>query len=367
MKNVFIEDGDVVLPYGIEKRSSVLIVSGKIAKVGRTLRAPSGFTAIKAKNFFVSPGFIDSHIHGNPGDILANEPRSGTTSIVLAVSCDRMDRLYEKISRAEQFAASSALGRSIIGVRLEGPYISRSYSGAQDARFIRKPDSGEVDALARRCGPLLKMITVAPEIKGAAKLIKALIRNGITPSMGHSDATYNEAVSAIAGGAKHVTHLFNGMRQMDRREGALTLAALLDDNVTVEVIADLIHVEKAVIKLLVKIKPIDNIILITDSVRWERNSRTQRSGKVYRLKDGTIAGGSIGMIEAVANVVKAGALDLAGAVRAASTNPARIFGVGKTKGIISAGMDADVTIFDKNFKVAATLIKGNIVYRKRGF
>jgi len=214
---------------------------------------------------------------------------------------------------------------------------------------------------------LLKIVTIAPELEGAIPLIRLLNDRNIIASIGHSDATYDEALKGFDAGVTHATHIFNAMRGMDRRDPGGSLAALLDDRIAVEVIADTVHVHEALLKLLLKVKNRDNVILITDSVRANPPVGAKKGPKVYRLKDGRLAGSNITMIDALKAALKAGKLSLAGAVRLVSLNPARLLGLQKTKGSIEAGKDADLVIFDDDFDVKATLISGRIIYRKKGF
>ncbi len=360
---MLIKHGDVILPDAILKNAPVLIEKGKITSVGYTAKIPEDSVVINAKGCYVSPGFIDTHIHGSPKEIFKNEIKSGTTSIVIAESCASSGKILAKIRRIEKFVKKSPLGPNVLGIRLEGPYISRVKAGAQDKHYIKKPAVKEARGLIDGCGPLLKMMTVAPEIKGARAIIKLLRSRGVKASIGHSNAAYEEALEGIAAGIDNATHIFNAISGANRPDEGAVGAILSDDEVTAEVILDLVHVPKEQFELLVKAKDADKVILVTDSVRAEYKNRKIKPGDVYRLKNGTIAGSSLTMIGALKNSVKECGISLVDAVKMLTVNPAGFFGVAGRKGKIAAGMDADIVMFDRSFDVKLTMINGNIAYR----
>ena len=365
MNRILIKHGVIIAPNALLKDISLLIAGEKIASVGKKIRCPRNAAVIDAKGCFVSPGFIDTHIHGAPDEIFRNEARFGTTSIVIAESCAPLAAIFKKIRGIEEFIKKDPLGQNVLGMRLEGPYISKKKAGAQDERYIKNPDKKEALKIVKACGPLLRMVTIAPERKGAIMVIKELKRNKIIASIGHSNATYKEAASGITAGIDHATHIFNAMRMPDKREPGASIAALLANSVTAEIILDLVHVQKALFGLLVKVKGVDNTILVTDSVRAEKRSDVKKVGGVYRFRNGTIAGSSLRTISAVKNSVKKCGLMLTDAIKMLTINPARLLNIARRKGKIAVGMDADIVIFDKDFNVKTTIINGNIVYPVR--
>ena len=367
MSRICIKNGTVVLPHALLKNAPVLIDGAKIVLVGGKIKPPKNATTIDARGCFISPGFIDTHIHGTPEEIFKNEIRFGTTSIVIAESCAPLDEIFRKIREIKEFTGKNPFGRNLLGVRLEGPYISKEKAGAQDERYIRSPDKKEALKIIKECDPLLRIVTIAPELKGAIAIIKLLKYNKIIASMGHSNATYEEAVSGIATGINHATHIFNAMRIPDKREPGASTAALLADSVMAEIILDLIHVPKALFDLLIKVKGVDKTILITDSVRAEKRPDVKKIGGVYKFKSGTIAGSSLTTIDALENSVKECGLSLTDAVKMLTVNPAKLLHIERRKGKIAVGMDADIVIFDKDFTVKTTIINGNIIYRQKGF
>ncbi|MCX5678921.1 MAG: N-acetylglucosamine-6-phosphate deacetylase [Candidatus Omnitrophica bacterium] len=359
-----IVNGQIILQSAIVKNTTLLIENGRIKRLGKAAAFHNADT-IDAKGFFISPGFIDSHIHGDPAKIFPYEIRYGTTAIVPAISCGLPGDIARSVNSIKHFRDTDALGPSALGLRLEGPFISKEKSGAQDKRFIKPPSPRELRGIIKRCGGLLRIVTLAPELKGAGELIRILRKNGIIASMGHTNAGYEEGIKGIDAGMTHATHLFNGMRRVSSNEDSAAIACLADKHVWIEIICDLIHVRAALLRLAIAAKR-KNIILITDSVRAEAHG-CGISGGVYRLKDGTIAGSRLTMIEAVKNAVRSCGVQLKDAVAFATINPARLLGIDAFKGSIARGKDADIVIFDKNFDVKMTIARGKIAYRKRGF
>ncbi len=358
-------NGQIILNGAVIKGAFVVIDGGRIRYIGKRAKGQvSG--VIDAKGSFVSPGFIDSHIHGDPAKILAHEIRYGTTAIVPAISCSSSANLAKSIDYIRRFKCDSALGESVIGLRLEGPYISRERAGAQDRRFIKKPSAVGLRRIIERCWPLLKILTIAPELHGARKLIRILGKKKIVASMGHTSADHEGGAKGIDAGITHATHLFNGMRRMAANGSSAAFACLSDDRVVVEIIFDLIHVQPELLYLALAMKKKESIVLITDSVKAEAGG-SKFGGGVYRIRDGTIAGSSLTMIGAVKNAVRACGVALTDAVAFATINPAKLLGVDARKGSIAKGKDADIVIFDKDFDVKMTIVRGKIAYRKRGF
>lgn len=335
---IYISGADIVLKDRILKKSSLLTKGSKIAAIGGKVQEDAEL--INARGLYLSPGFIDIHIHGDPEDIIRNETKYGTTSFVVAVSCGRPVPDISGYS-------------SVLGVRIEGPYINAVMAGAQNKYFIKKPSPGGLGRIMNSCGRKLKMMTLAPETSGAEKLIGLCRKCGVIPSIGHSNASYEEAKRSFSCGIRHATHLFNAMSGPRHGTIGASLAALFDKRVTVEVIADLKHVSAALLRLVFAVKDINRIILVTDSVRAP--SSGHKTGSV------------ISMMGAVKNAVTHCGVPLPDAVRMASTNPAWLFGAGKRKGSIVPGKDADLVAFDRNFNVKFTIIGGRMVYQKKGF
>ena len=253
MNKIYIKNGKVILKDRIVDGATIEISGSKIK---RLLRPPAKTqdepVAIDARGCFVAPGFIDCHIHGEPEKIFFNEVKHGTTAFVIAESCAPLNHIYKKAENIKKFIKTHSFGPNLLGLRLEGPYISKNKAGAQNAACIRKPDAKELSGIIKRCSPVLKIMTIAPELGRAKPLIKLLRKYKIIASIGHSDATYESAAEGIDAGITHATHAFNAMSGIDRREPGVVGAILVDDRVTAEIILDLIHVHRALFGLLLK-------------------------------------------------------------------------------------------------------------------
>jgi N-acetylglucosamine-6-phosphate deacetylase len=238
---------------------------------------------------------------------------------------------------------------------------------------IKKCGRRYFDKVVKTCGGKLKMMTIAPELKGAMAIIKDLRARGAIASFGHSDADYEEALKGIRAGINHVTHIFNAMRPLHHRKPAGLGAVLADDGVSVQLISDGVHIHPAVVGLIVGLKGVRNIILITDSMSSQGmpGGRYAYDGLEYvsragacRYKDGTLIGTALPLNKMVQRFMRFGGVSLCDAVQAATANPARVLGIDKQKGSIQEGKDADVVIMDKDFNVEMTIIGGEIVYGK---
>ncbi len=380
MSKIYIKNGGVILKDRILDGATITVNDDKIATIGRKRVPTKGAVIIDARGCFVSPGFIDCHIHGEPEKIFLNEARYGTTAFVIAESCAPLSHIYEKAERIKEFIGTRPFGPNVLGLRLEGPYISKAKAGAQVTACIRRPNIKELSWIIERCRPILKLMTIAPELRGVKPLIELLRKHKIIVSIGHSDATYESAIGGIDAGITHATHTFNAMsgmdhsaslrvhgersRTMDRRQPGVVGAVLMDDRVTAEVILDLIHVHRALFGLLLKLKKSDKVIMVTDSLVSETISTpgVAMAGGAYRFKNEKLAGSSLTMIGALKNAVKSANLSLPEALDTITLNPARLLGVEANKGSIAAGKDADIVIFDKEFDVKMTMIRGKIVY-----
>lgn len=375
MPITYIKNGHVVLKNRIVDGAVVTVKDGKIAAISRKIAPTRRSLIIDAKGCFVSPGFIDCHIHGEPEKIFFNEMKYGTTAFMIAESCVPLARIYKKAEEIKKFIRTHPFGPNILGMRLEGPYINKEKAGAQDIACIRKPNAKELWGIIERCSPVLKLMTIAPELKDIGPLIKLLCKYGIIASIGHSDATYESATGGIDAGISHSTHTFNAMSPIDRRNPGATGAALFDDRVTAEIILDLIHVHGALFRMLLKLKKRDKIIVVTDSLAALDNLHSVQAGfghsapvmmgGAYRFEDGKLAGSSLTMIGALKNAVKSSTLSLQEALTTITLNPAKLLGAERNKGSIDAGKDADIVLFDKEFDVKMTMIRGKIVYRKQ--
>lgn len=369
----------------------VTLDGGRIAAAGRATARPGA--VIAADGMIVVPGFIDVHTHGGGGSNLhTTDPdeilryarwvaSTGVTSFLVGVVGTpgglpeaQLRTAAAAIDIWQEGAVPQRMelpGAEPLGIHLEGPYINERRRGAHPVAWLRTPDTGEMErviALARGC---LRLVTLAPELPGASELIRLLVRAGVTVSMGHTDATYEQALEAIQLGVSHVTHCCNAMRPMLHRDpGPLSAAAQVAD-VFGEVIADGVHVHPAMVNVLVKILGADRAIMITDALaaagRGDADfefagqpARVERG--VARLADGTITGSVLTMDEALRNVARMTAIPLPAAVGTLTRNPARSIHVGERKGLLRAGYDADLVLLDAALTVQATICRGAVAY-----
>jgi len=375
MAQLLIRSGEIVSPEreGVEV-GDLWMEDGCITASGEAAEA-----VIDASGLYVAPGFIDLQVNGGVGynfeDASQKEIRKivdfyvshGTTSLLPTTVTAPIAWIRSTIDRVKQTDHPA-----ILGMHIEGPFISRKRKGAQNPEYIIDPSVEKFNELVAGNEGFIKVMTLAPERPGAERLISRIREIGAVPSLGHSDATYDQANAAIKQGIGLFTHTFNAMREFHHRApGAVGTA--LTSNVMTELIADGIHVHVGAMKLLYRAKGTDLICLITDAISAAglADGEYQLGGlKVLvedaaaRLADGTLAGSTLTMDKAVKNFMAATGCSLLETVRAASLNPARLLGIDAKKGSIEVGKDADVVIFDEGFNVHYTIIGGEVAYAR---
>ena len=333
---------------------------------------------IDAEGNYVSPGFIDIHIHGSGGadamdatfealeTISSTLPQTGTTSFLattMTMSSKDIDRALQNI----QMHKENVSGAEILGIHLEGPFINASKHGAQDKKYVQTPNLEPIKNYLNT----IKMITIAPEVDGAEELIKYLTKEQphIILSIGHSDASYEKSKESFSWGVSHATHLFNAMNPYHHRKPGI-VGAVFDADVSCDIIADLVHTHPSVLELTHKMKR-DRLILITDAMRagcmicgsYDLGGQTVNvnDGKAT-LEDGTLAGSVLKLNEALLNMTKYTSMTRVEAVNAATKIPAEKLGI--KKGQLEIGYDADIVIFDEDFSIISTIIAGEVKYRR---
>ncbi len=333
---------------------------------------------LDVRGAWISPGFIDVHIHGFLGDDVSDaDPdgirrmasallENGVTSFLpttMTVPWDTLERVFTILrglmpeSRGKDFA-----GAEILGCHAEGPFINPVRKGAQAEENILEPDAGRI--LPYR--DVIRLITYAPEMPGGLAFTRS-VRAGsdIALSIGHTDADFDTAMAAVAAGADHFTHTFNAMSPMSHRKPGVVGAAMYSDGYA-ELIADTFHVDKALFSVMYRLKG-DKLCLITDCLRagGMKDGEYTLGGQAFvlkgiqcRLKDGTIAGSVLRMDQAVRLFREHARVSVWEAVRAASLSPARSVRADRTKGSLSVGKDADITVLDGDLKVRETWVRG---------
>jgi N-acetylglucosamine-6-phosphate deacetylase len=345
-------------------------------------RLESGITVIDGKGLYMAPGFIDLHIHGCAGyDSMDEDPRAlteisknivktGVTAFLpttMTMDWSKITRALEQIRRQTNQPMNRPTGAQILGCHLEGPFLSKKYAGAQDATHIIDPSFVKIQPYI----DLIRIITLAPENTGSIEFIRDCRKHNIIISIGHSDASLDEAAAAIATGASMITHTFNAMSPMHHRNPGVVAAAMLHD-VTCEIIADNVHVHPRIQQLLLKTKGTAQIVLITDAMRacllqdgeYDLGGQLVKvSGNEARLDSGQLAGSVLTMNRALKNFMMNTGITVWEAVLMASSNPANELGL-NNKGSIEPGKAADLVLFDPDFNIMMTFIEGHLVYRR---
>jgi len=380
IKNVSCFDGT-----GIVENASVLVSGSKIRSltVGQPCDCGGADMVIDGKGKLLTPGFIDIHIHGCGGhDVMDGTTQAinamaqiaaqnGTTSF-LPTTVTMPPENTSRAVRAVKSSMAMRAGANILGVHLEGPFINKDRKGAQNEKYILKPSIPAFESIIGGELPMIKRVTLAPEIENCLELIRYLREKDICVSAGHTCASAEEFAEAVRAGVTLCTHLFNGMNPLHHRDPGIIAGAFLNDDIYTEFIPDLIHIDKDVLKLIVKIKGEDRCILITDALSaaclgdgiFDLGSQrvTVRDG-IARTDSGSLAGSIIMLNRAVKNMVLKVGVDLKAVLKMVTVNPAKVIGVDGFKGMIREGYDADLNLLDENLDVVMSTVMGEVVQK----
>lgn len=386
-------NGKVITPNKILDNGTVLIEASKIIDIKEGNIDVNDAECIDAKGQYISPGFIDIHIHGG-GDcdfmdadvpsflkIAETHAKYGTTAMLPTTLASNRDELVKTLEVYNEANRQNTKGAQFIGLHLEGPYFSYNQRGAQDPAYLRNPDPAEYKNLLALSSEI-KRWSAAPELDGALEFGKYLVENGVVPSIAHTDAIYEEAEEAFRNGYSLITHLYSGMSGVTRRNafryaGVVESAYLIDD-MDVEIIADGIHLPASLLKLIYKIKGPDRIALITDSMRaagmppgesilgsLKKGQKVIIEDDVAKLPDRTAFAGSVATTDRlVRNMINMAGVSLFNSVKMMTQTPARIMKVDNQKGSIAKGKDADLLIFDEQITIKKTIVNGNVIYSR---
>lgn len=365
---------------GIIKAS--LCFDEKIAKISLNEQFENGIEI--PSDCTVFPGFIDEHIHGAGGfdamdgttDALSAISKTlvkeGTTSYLATTMTVSKDKIITALNTVKNYTDVEG-GAKVLGVHLEGPFISKKFKGAQAETYVEKPSVSLMKEFILSSGNKIKIVSLAVEEDGGCELVKFLNQSGIVASIGHSSAKYEDVLRAVDFGAKSVTHTYNAQSPLHHREIGVVGSAMLIDELNTEIICDTIHVSVPAIKMLLKNKNDDKVIMITDSMRAKglADGESELGGQKVivkegeaRLVDGTLAGSILKMNDAIKNMVEKVGVKLETAIDFATKNPAKTLGVYDSLGSIKEGKCSDFTILDKDFNVYMTIVNGKIVYKK---
>lgn len=386
-----IKNGKILTPQGIVDNGIIRIDGSKISDIGDSediLNNADGII-IDAVGKWVLPGFIDIHCHGGKGcDVMDGKlsdietiaryhASGGTTAFLPTTASSSIESILQALDAVHQARVYGVNGAKVIGAHIEGPYFSYAKRGCHLPKFVRNPRPQEYNRMLEFSDDIVSM-TLAPELDGAEELIKSLVKNDILVSIGHSDATYAQVLSAVNWGARHVTHLYCAMSSLVKngpvRISGVVESALLLNELTVEFIADGRHVPPELIRLAIKAKGIDKVCVVTDAMRGAgmpsgvytfgpidgqevlvqdeiaiMPDRTGYASTVLRMKD---------LVRTLIDLVGLNFID---AIKMASLVPAKIIGLDRQMGSLEKGKDANIIIADENVEVYYTIINGVII------
>jgi N-acetylglucosamine-6-phosphate deacetylase len=372
-----------------ELRDSVILVEGsKITGLGPRdeVRVPPDAVPYAAGDKIVVPGFVDIHIHGAGGHdvmeanaraldrITSTVARHGTTSMLATTvtapveeTCHSLQGIARYIrSHENPVGGITRLAAEILGIQLEGPFISKARRGVHPPDAIAKPSAEMLAQFRKAADGLIKVVTIAPELPGALELIAAAAADGLVVALGHTDADYDHTRAAIAAGARHAVHFYNAMRPFTHRDPGIIGAVLTDPEVTAEVIADGVHVSGPAIQVLIGTKGFHTVLLASDGTSATGmadgnyrlgNFEVTVKGGVSRNSEGKLAGSTLTLDRALRYIVELG-VPLIEAVRMATVLPARRIGLAGKKGIIAIGGDADLVVLTPDLQVAGVMTRG---------
>ncbi len=338
---------------GTLRQASFLLSDGVVAAVD-PVDVPAGTPVLETD--VAAPGFVDLHVHALEGAGTIGQPdlpglstalaRRGVTSFLATTIAAPVADLLPLL------APVVVSGARCLGVHLEGPWLSPAHVGAQPVAALTNPSLPELERLLEAGPP--RMLTLAPELPGAVAVIERAAAAGVVVALGHSGATYDQAVAAVAAGARHVTHCFNAMAPLHHREPGLAGAATDLPEVTVEVIADGVHVHPAVVRLLWRACGASRLCLVSDAV-----DLGQSGEDAARLEDGTLAGSRMGLDQAVRNLVAWG-VPLEDALTMAAVTPGARLGLSA----LAVGAPADLVLLTDDLQVQATIVDGQVVWQR---
>lgn len=377
---------NIVTPFRVVKNGVITTKKERIYHVGP--KNQFDYSDIEKKidvnDKFIVPGFIDLLVHGGAGGFGFSDEsdesiekissyflKKGSTSLLASLHAKPKQALLDDLNRIGRYIKENPRS-NIIGIHMEGPYLNPELKGAMNADYLWKPTISSFKEMWKASEKTIKMMTISPELDGALEVIREASFHGVVCSIGHSTASYEIVDLAIDNGAAHVTHMFNAMKPIHHRKPGVAVAALLRDELKIQLIADTYHVHPATMEFLIKSKTPKGIVLITDSIRvggMHEGEQTQfsdqkvtLSGDKAVMEDGTIAGSTLTLNKAIKNLIETTGLKITDAVRMATVNAAKVIKL--DKGILSSGKPADFVVLDKDLNVEMTIMNGEIRYSK---
>ncbi len=383
MKKYALHANKFVLPDRFQEGGYVVVRNGKFGEWYP--EAPEGYEIVDYSEHIIAPGFVDTHIHGFGGhDVMDADPKGindaryqlalcGTTSwfpTTLTSGVTKIERACESVVQSERLQNLKPALCHTQGIFLEGPFFSEKHKGAQNPNHMINPNISVFDKWQNAANGMIKKTALAPEKEGSVSYTETLSHQGVVVALGHSNATYEEAMRCVDAGAKVFIHTFNGMSGLHHRNPGMVGAAMSTDDTYAEVICDGIHVHPAVVKTLIKAKGWDKTVLVSDCLRCggmpegeymlDEYPIIMKDG-ICRLKEGdSIAGSVITMQMAAQNVYKWGFVSIDQALRMGSEVPAVAHGLDDVCGFIKSGLNADFVVVDDNLNLVETFVSGEL-------
>jgi N-acetylglucosamine-6-phosphate deacetylase len=363
---------------------SVLVEGGKVAAVYKIGEATPDLEALDLGGAALGPGLIDVHTHGADGVELMNGgdtalrmarffARHGVTGFFPATVTDSFEAVEGAMDSVRKAMAYPTGSARVLGVHLEGPFISPERLGAQSPDYCIPPTAESVARLIALTAGLPCIVTVAPEVEGGMEAIHAFVEAGMIVSIGHTVASTEEAEAAFRAGATQVTHMFNGMPPMHHRTPGIVGTALTTRGVRIELIADGVHLHPTTVHMAIAAKGVDDVLLVTDSISATGCEDGEYvlgpmkvivvNGEARIVESGALAGSTLTLERGVVNVARWTDAGLSGAWQMASLNPARQLGLDDHLGRVAPGYDADLAAVDAGGRVVLTMVGGAVVYR----
>ncbi|OAB34875.1 N-acetylglucosamine-6-phosphate deacetylase [Paenibacillus macquariensis subsp. defensor] len=377
--------GKVLTPLGLIENGVIAVSGTTISYVGERKDLPSAYaewlTVPTEENGLLIPGFVDVHVHGGDGHDFMDSDREtldaitrfhssqGTTTMLATTMTAPKADIDNVLREVNAYRSEDMPFAQLAGVHLEGPFISPQWPGAQNPEHIVLPNVSWLEAWEQQYPNLIRQVTLAPERDGALEVISWLRDKGITPALGHTDATYDQVIAAVEAGLSQAVHAFNAMTPLHHRKPGTAGAVLGDQRIAAELIADGIHVHPAVMSILARMKTESNLILITDAMSAAGlgdgeytlgDQPVNVSGGIATLKnnDGALAGSTLTMIRGFRNLIADVGLTLEEASEAASLNPAISLGLEQQIGTLEAGKLADILLLDADLNLRNVWVQG---------
>lgn len=385
MKKILLKNAKIVLENKLIN-GSILIFKNKIERIFTDKYNLSEFTfdeVIDLEGKYLGPAFIDIHIHGADGaDVMDSSEealrkissylvREGTANFLATTLTSSKEILINALKIIGELQDKDIEGANIFGVHMEGPYFSPVCKGAQNDKYMKSARISEIEEYLSVKEGLIKLFSISPHNQENLEAIKYLVDKGVIASVGHSAASYEDVMRAVDFGLSHATHTFNGMKEFAHREPGVVGAVFNSDNIMAEILFDKIHVHPEAVRTLIKIKGVDKVICITDSMSATGLAEGQyklgeldvnvKDGQARLVSNNALAGSVLRMDVAFKNLIELG-YSITDAFKMTSTNVAKEFKL--NTGILKEGKDADLVVLNKDYKVCMTMVKGKIKFKR---